>query len=70
MTVMSYKLCCYNVCLLSVVNSCYNSTWAAIVAELAEIDALPCAEIEMAVGNWDGDADPKQGAFGMGWHIV
>ena len=52
------------------VNGCHNLSFASIIAELAEIDALPSAEVEFAMGDRDGEAYPKERAFGMRRHIV
>ena len=41
-----------------------------MVSELAQIDALPSAQVQTAVGDGDGKADTEEGAFGMGGHIV
>jgi len=38
----------------------YQLSGAAIVAELAEVDALPGAEVQAAIGNGDGDANTAQ----------
>ena len=42
----------------------------AVVAKLAEIDALPGAQIQPAAGNGNGDADAAEGRLGVGWHVV
>ena len=52
------------------VYSCYYAARTAIVAELAEVYALPCTKIEMSVCNRYCDAYTEERAFGMGWHIV
>ena len=41
-----------------------------MVAELAEVDALPGAESKAAVGDGDGEAHAEEGALGMGGHVV
>ena len=42
----------------------------AVVAKLAEIDALPGAQIQPAAGNGNGDADAAEGRLGVGRHVV
>ena len=52
-------------------NNCYYQiSGAAVVAELAEVDSLPCAEVQTAIGDGDGDADTAQCRFGVSRHIV
>lgn len=41
-----------------------------IVAELAEVNALPRTEIQPAIRDRDGEAHTKEGTLGMGWHII
>ena len=41
-----------------------------MIAELAEIDSLPCAEVETAVGYRDSYADAKKRTLGMSRHVV
>lgn len=48
----------------------YDATRAAVVAELAEIDALPCAEIEPPIGDGESESRPYYDGFYVGWHIV
>ena len=43
---------------------------ATVVAELAEIDALPSAKVEPSIGDRDIDAHTRNDALGMCWHIV
>ena len=51
--------------------NCYNQlSGAAEVAKLTEVDALPGAEIQSAIGDGNGDADTTQCRFGVGRHIV
>ena len=39
---------------------------ASVVAELAEVDALPRTKIQPAIGDGDGEAHTEEGALGMG----
>lgn len=41
-----------------------------IVAELAEINALPRTEIQPAIRDRDGEAHTEEGTLGMGWHVL
>lgn len=41
-----------------------------IVAELAEVNALPRTEIQPAIGDGDGEAHTEEGSLGMGWHVL
>ena len=51
--------------------NCYNQlSGTAEVAKLTEVDALPGAEIQSAIGDGNGDADTTQCRFGVGRHIV
>ncbi len=61
-----------NICYIATlfVNGRDDSSGTAIVAELAKIDSLPCAQIELAVGNRNGKADSEEGTLGVGWHVV
>ena len=43
---------------------------ASVVAELAEVDALPSAKVEPSVGDGNVDADTGNDALGMCGHIV
>ena len=43
---------------------------ASVVAELAEIDALPRAEVQSPVGDGDVNAHACYDALRMSWHIV
>ena len=52
------------------INSRDNLALTAVVAELAQVDALPCAEVETTVGDWDGYADAKERALGMRRHVI
>lgn len=48
----------------------YDAAFAAIVAEFAQVDALPGTEIQFPVRDGNGQAHSEQRAFGMGRHIV
>ena len=52
------------------VDSGNNTSSAAVIAELAQVNALPCAKIQSSVGDGNGEADTKQRTFGMRRHIV
>ena len=41
-----------------------------MIAELAEVDALPCAQVKMATRDRDVDADAADGALGVCRHVV
>ena len=41
-----------------------------IVAELAEVDALPRTKIQPVIGDGDGEAHTEEGTLGMGWHVI
>lgn len=41
-----------------------------MIAELAEVDALPCAQVKMAARYGDVDADTADGALGVCRHVV
>lgn len=43
---------------------------ASVVAELAEIDALPGAKVEPSVGDRDIDARARDYALGMCGHVI
>ena len=60
----------FSLSLALLVYSCHDASASAVVAEFAEIDALPSAEVESVVSDGDGEAHPKKRAFGMGGHIV
>ena len=52
-------------------NNCYYQlSGTAEIAELAEVDPLPSAKVQAAIGDGDGDADTAQRRFGVGRHIV
>ena len=48
----------------------YDAAAAAVVAKLAEVYALPGAEVEAAIGDGDGEAYAEEGALGVGGHVV
>ena len=48
----------------------YQLPGTTIIAVLAEVDALPSAKIQTAIGDGDGDADTTQCRFCMSRHIV
>ena len=52
------------------IHRCYDAAVAAVVAKFAEVDALPCAEIETTIGDGDRQAHPEERALGMSGHIV
>ena len=62
------NVCCFstlhilkNMPILLFSNNCYYQlSGTAEIAELAEVDALPCAEVQTAIGDGDGDADTAQ----------
>ena len=54
----------------SSIDGSHDAAVAAVVAELAEVDALPGAEGEAAVGDGDGEAHAEERALGMGGHVV
>ena len=60
----------FSLSLALLVYSCHDASASAVVAEFAEIDALPSAEVQSVVSDGDGEAHPKKRAFGMGGHIV
>ena len=47
-----------------------KSSRAAVVAVFVEIDALPRAEVQPAVGDGDGEAYTAQNRFCMSRHVV
>ena len=49
---------------------CHYPAASAIVAKLTQVDALPCAEVQTAVGDGDAEADSRETAFGMSRHVV
>ena len=57
-------------CLNLFVNGGNNFSRSAIVAKLAEVDALPSAEVEAPFGDGDGKAHTEERTLGMRGHIV
>lgn len=55
---------------LLLVDSGNNTSRPAVIAELAQVNALPCAKIQSSVGDGNSEADTKQRAFCMRGHIV
>ena len=59
---------------LSYVSFSYNRNYqfsgTAVIAVLAEVDALPGAEIQTSVGDRNGDAYTAQRGLGVSWHII
>ena len=49
---------------------CHQLTYAAVVTVFAEVNTLPGAEIETALGDGNGQADTAESGLGMGWHII
>ena len=49
---------------------CYYATSATIIAKLAEVDALPSAQVEAAIGDGNGERYARQRALGMAGHVV
>ena len=47
-----------------------NGAGASVVAEFAEVDALPCAEVQASVSYGDSEGNIGEGGFGMSGHIV
>lgn len=52
------------------INRSYDATTTSIVAELAEVDALPGAEGKATVGDGDGEAHTEERTLGVGGHVV
>lgn len=48
----------------------HNLSRPAIVAELAEVNALPRTKTQPAIGDGDGEAHTEEGTLGMGWHVL
>ena len=51
-------------------NRHYYLPFTAVVAELTEIDALPCAEIQSPIGDRNVDAHARNDALSVSWHII
>ena len=43
---------------------------ASPIAKLAKVDTLPCAEVETAIGNGNGERRPEERALGVSRHVV
>jgi len=41
-----------------------------MIAELAKVDSLPCAHVESAVCDRNGEIDPEEGTLGVRRHVV
>ena len=48
----------------------HNLSGTTIVAELAEVNALPRTEIQPAIRDRDGEAHTEEGTLGMSWHVL
>ena len=51
-------------------DGCHYPTASSIVAELAQVDALPGAQIQASAADGDGEAWPDDARLGMGGHVV
>ena len=40
-----------------------------MIAELAKVDSLPCAHVESAVCDRNGETDPEEGTLGVRRHV-
>lgn len=49
---------------------CHHLPCSAVVAELTEIDALPCSEVQSPVSDGDVNAHSRNDALRMSWHVV
>ena len=49
---------------------CYYFAGGGVIAEFAEVNALPDTEIETTFGDGYGQADACHGTFGMGGHVI
>ena len=47
-----------------------NVSRTTMVAKFTQVDTLPCAEVETAVGDGDGEASTEEGALGVGRHVI
>lgn len=43
---------------------------AAMIAKLTQVNALPCAEVEPAASDGNGERGSHKRTLGVGWHIV
>ena len=41
-----------------------------MIAVFAQIDSLPCPEVEAARRDWNLNAGAKKAAFQVGWHVI
>ena len=41
-----------------------------MIAELAKVDSLPCAHVESAGCDRNGETDPEEGTLGVRRHVV
>lgn len=44
--------------------------WPSLIAKLAKANALPGAEFQAAVADWDGERNAGNGRFNMAGHVV
>lgn len=51
-------------------NGCHDAARRRGVAELTKVDALPCAEIQSAVGDGNGERNSGQSRFSVCRHVV
>jgi len=50
---------------------CYHQlSGTTTITIFAEVDTLPCAEIQVSIGNRNSDADTAQRGLGVSWHII
>ena len=52
------------------VNCSYQPAGAAVIAEFAQVNALPGTQVEPAVGNGNTYGRADQSGFDMGGHII
>ena len=52
------------------IHRCYDAAVAAVVAKLAEVDALPGAEGETPIGDGNREAHAEERTFGVGGHVI
>ena len=52
------------------IHRCNDAAAATVVAKFAEVDALPGAEVEAPVGDWDGEAHAEEGTLGVCGHVI
>gem|GEM_PF-4044329 len=51
-------------------HSCHYAARSSIVAKLAKVNALPCAEIQSAAGDGNSEGWTYQAAFGVSRHVI